>query len=696
MKIRKIIAGVLCAALGISLCGCGEAKVPELSEDSSAPAAAAYKTVKLDANGGLEIARKETESVPMGEDGSWTIFVYMSGSNLETGSSSASKDIEEMCKSTAGENVRFVVQTGGSESWRYDGISADKLERHEISNGKYKKVAQMPLSSMGDAATLRNFLKWGVENYPAEKMGLVLWGHGTGSLVGVCRDDLFDEDYLQLDEMNSALSEVSALMTDKFEFIGFDACYMATLEAADILASYARYMIGSEELVPLNGWNYTVLGDLLGKEPNADWDKISQTVCDRFLSDSEESEHASRVTLSVIDLSKIDSLLAALNDYTKELCDKLTDRNALLEFNKALEAGEHYGNDTAYYGFSNLLDLGDLANAGRGITDKATAVSEALESAVIRKSAGSGHPNAAGLTLFYPFETFGTVDLRFIGRIAPCPYYMEFIDKMLLSASPAADIESIGTGAVAALCVGEVGGESGPLDDYWGDLGEQISGGAISAAVKTAGELSVGKDGTYKITISPETLRYASSVGIRVFRRKEYTQSDEYAALGTMLCQNADWETGVFSGNFNGQWIALPNREPISLKLRERTDDGVYYISEMRISKATVAVSLFADKVGGVDLEGYWKYGENGKFALERIEDNAVCVPYYNIHPHGGAPTVNTIGEQTVFEGAAKAVYDKLTDGEYYCMLEIVDVYGDTLRSEPTDFSVSDGKLSYK
>ena len=37
-------------------------------------------------------------------------------------------------------------------------------------------------------------------------------------------------------------------MTDKFEFVGMDACLMGTVEMANIAASYARYMYGSEEM----------------------------------------------------------------------------------------------------------------------------------------------------------------------------------------------------------------------------------------------------------------------------------------------------------------------------------------------------------------------------------------------------------------------------------------------------------------
>lgn len=55
---------------------------------------------------------------------------------------------------------------------------------------------------------------------------------------------------ISLTEINAALNDAMDVMTDKFEFIGFDACLMSTFENANILAPYARYMFASEELEP--------------------------------------------------------------------------------------------------------------------------------------------------------------------------------------------------------------------------------------------------------------------------------------------------------------------------------------------------------------------------------------------------------------------------------------------------------------
>lgn len=697
---KRILSIIMCVFL-VSLCGCGEKKIPELDESETPPISASYKTMKLGADGVLDISRKDVGNTPMGEAGTWTIFVYMSGSNLETIQSSGTKDLNEMCAATAIDNknetdgnVRFVVQTGGAEYWRNDDVGSEKLQRHVISNGKLETVTQMPLASMGEAASLRNFVKWGVENYPAEKMGLVLWGHGKGSLGGVCKDDLFDGDYLTLSEINSALSEASEIMTDKFEFMGFDACYMGTLETADVCASYARYMIGSEELEPAEGWNYTALGELLRTEPNADWDKISETICESFLTASEESEYAKRVTLSVIDLSEIDNLLVKLNDYSRELCENCVTREQLVQFKKTLETGEHFGNGTIYDGYSNSADLLDFIKAGAGSANAAE-IEKALEGAIIRKSNGSGHPNASGLTIYFPFEPFGTENLRVIAGISPCPYYIEFIDAMLLSASPAFDFTKQNAGQVAALCVGETG-ENSPLCERWRDLGKDAMGGNLSALVKTSGDFSIASDGKYNFSITPETLRFAKSVGVNVFWRLEYSDAGYFTSLGTMTCPDSDWESGDFSGTVNVMWIMLPNHEPLAVRPYEITESGVTYVSNIRLGKEEKGVTISADNVGKVSLDGYWEYGENGRYTLEAIPDGSTCIPFRYSHSHGGAAETYSLGNKMVFDGAARVTYDKLDNGDYYCFLEITDVYGDTVRSPIRDFTIANGKILFK
>ena len=85
-------------------------------------------------------------------------------------------------------------------------------------------------------------------------MGVILWDHGGGSISGVCFDEISD-DSLSLREIDTGLLSTmkNAGMTDTFEFIGFDACLMSTVETANVLASYSDYMIASEESEPGSG-----------------------------------------------------------------------------------------------------------------------------------------------------------------------------------------------------------------------------------------------------------------------------------------------------------------------------------------------------------------------------------------------------------------------------------------------------------
>ena len=71
----------------------------------------------------------------MGDADTWTVFVYMCGSDLESENGLAVDDIEEMANAYTGDNVRFVVQTGGSTRWNGYDISADSLQRFEVTGG---------------------------------------------------------------------------------------------------------------------------------------------------------------------------------------------------------------------------------------------------------------------------------------------------------------------------------------------------------------------------------------------------------------------------------------------------------------------------------------------------------------------------------------------------------------------------------
>ena len=66
----------------------------DVSDEQSSEKAGSF--MSLDDSGRLNITRSSVGSVPMGEDGTWTVFVYICGSDLESEYGCATSDISEM------------------------------------------------------------------------------------------------------------------------------------------------------------------------------------------------------------------------------------------------------------------------------------------------------------------------------------------------------------------------------------------------------------------------------------------------------------------------------------------------------------------------------------------------------------------------------------------------------------------------
>ena len=193
-----------------------------------------------------------------------------------------------------------------------NGISAEEIGRYSVRDGELTLLESLPSANMGEGGTLESFLSWGVANYPAEKMCVILWDHSSGSIDGVCNDENYGFDAITLSELSGALKAVSEGMTDRFEVIGFDACLMANYETAVTVAPYARYMIASEEIEPSGGWDYKALISAIEADKSIGGADLGRAVCDGYFEKCRLGEKDATATLSVLDLSRIQVLLNSL------------------------------------------------------------------------------------------------------------------------------------------------------------------------------------------------------------------------------------------------------------------------------------------------------------------------------------------------------------------------------------------------
>lgn len=167
------LAGILAVSAGLS--GCAEDTTGSEAGDTKRT----YNVGTSESSEGYFDASAEGETISSGGIGStepgWTLMIYLCGSDLESEGSMASMNLEEMCNASIPEDVNVLVETGGSSAWNWDGISADALGRYQIVDGDLEEVETVELASMGDPATLTDFIQWGISNYPSERYGVILW-----------------------------------------------------------------------------------------------------------------------------------------------------------------------------------------------------------------------------------------------------------------------------------------------------------------------------------------------------------------------------------------------------------------------------------------------------------------------------------------------------------------------------------------
>lgn len=245
----------------------------------------------------------------------WTILVYMCGANLESDSQqggAATEDLQEIA-SVSGQpsDVNVVVQAGGARSWKstYSSvISKDTRNRIHLNNKSYVRDDSntQAKENMGAEATLKSFVEWGLETYPADKIGLIFWNHG-GAMSGCCGDEQFSNDYLMNDEVVRAIraAKSESGYSDKFEFIGYDCCLMQIQDIVGTNSEFAKYMVASEASEWGYGWSYeTWIDDVYqGKST----EQILSAIVDGFAATTDEAydywNEDNDQTLSYVNLS---------------------------------------------------------------------------------------------------------------------------------------------------------------------------------------------------------------------------------------------------------------------------------------------------------------------------------------------------------------------------------------------------------
>lgn len=725
--IKKVIAVISSSMLVVtSLTGClddledtGDFDETEYFEDEEGaeetdapvikygiPYNAGTKGVKmlLNENGSLEIDRKEIEtSVPMGEEGIWTVFVYMCGSDLESIDGMGTMDLEEMTEGSEGGAIRYVVLTGGAGDWFNDNCDPESTGTLLIADGKIRKLEDDPKKNFGSPETLSDFLSYGLSNFASEHMGLVLWDHGGGSIAGVCLDENFDNDSLTLVEIDSALYSGCAGMTDRFEFIGFDACLMSTVEAAYMLATYADYMYASQETESGYGWDYAAMGKYLDDKTEADGLSLGQTVADSFYRSCEEAGQDTDATLSVTDLSKVDALVKGFNEYANELYTATEDRSVLTAMMRNAREADNFGGNNKSEGYTNMADLSGIMEATAslpGVSDKADTVIKLVDDCVSYKKNGKIHKNACGLSIYYPYEIQGSDELTEFGMISISPYYLGFVSRMAYGNAYSGDLDNYDPDAITELWADYQESEDENSCDIFADTWEyydkDYAPTGESAYIEFAEGPGFDQDGIYCFTLTEDALENTLSVLGNVWKISDDGKDEIF--YGSVADIGMDWENGIFEDNFDGYWFSLPDGQNLSVYLESEEDGYDVYSSPVELNgKETNLVFIHDYNNGTAHITGVWDgIDDNGMSGRNtgKLKNGDIIIPLADASDIDSGEEYTYYGDEYEYTGNDDIIFDIMPDGEYLYGFTIDDLYGDYFITDDISLKI-DGKDIY-
>ena len=609
-------------------------------------------------------------SEPSADSGSWAIYWYLCGSDLESDGGFATGDLSELMEADLPENVTVVIETGGALEWQNELVDGSVLQRYVCDSEGLTLVDEQPSASMGESGTLEDFLRFARENYPADRTAVVFWNHGGGSVAGAAFDEVYGYDALTLSEMYAAFSAVWEPDTEDqpLELVGFDTCLMATVDTAYTFCDLSRYLVASEETEPANGWYYSRWLQALADDPSMDGAALGRVICDAYYEGCEDVGTEENATLSVTDLSRLAPLLDAYEAFgAQALAAAAEDPGFLSRFRREADLSENYGGNTREQGYTNMVDMGAIARRTVGELPAAQDVLDALEGCVLYRVSGKYRSEATGLSCYYSYNN-DIADLNgYITEGAGAAFKYLYAYQLTggLDADGMAYLAQLGLDSLPALP-------------------------SLSAMRWDNAPLTLDDDGYASLTLGAEADSVLAGIGFSLYRVDE--DSDAVLLLGTDNDITADWENGVFTDNFRGVWGSIDGCLVYMELSYEGEDYNLYSVPVLLNGEAynLQVVYDFNDEAWSIlgARQGIDDSGMADK-ELRKLQsgDELTTIWYMASLSDDSDFEAYEAETLTVTEGTAFTEMD-LPDGEYMLLFEFWDTQGNSGTSQAVTFEV--------
>lgn len=318
----------------------------------------------------------------------WTILIYANGNNeLEPEMRQAMLNAEKVGSNT---DVNVVVQLGRVKYELVKLIRQDidpkaednwsGVRRYLVAKGSSTLVGNLKKINMADPKNLYDFIKWGMQQYPANKYMLILGGHGY-QFVGMMTDYSRKAPYIMgIPEMVTAMNMAANNTGGKIDALVLDTCYFNSIEVI--------YELGRDE-------NHSVSSVIMHIKNGA----IEGLPHDRIIELIQKNSGVKNVTAiirDIIDNLSYDLVAYKINHQTLKQIKQLFNDAASLYLSKNIDDGT-----TPFKKLSDVLTIADQ-----------TVSSNLMSSLVIHFKSASQSKPLQGIVA----NRFTTDDLELISR----------------------------------------------------------------------------------------------------------------------------------------------------------------------------------------------------------------------------------------------------------------------------------------
>ena len=249
---------------------------------------------------------------------------------------------------------------------------------------------------MGDPRTMKDFINYGKEHYPSERIFLCIYDHG-GAWSGTCVDENPVFNMLTMHELHQALTDAGGV-----DLLCYTApCLMGSYEAAYEIRDNVEVIIGDEELSGYLYWE-NIMDDiclLLTNQISLSTYEIADCII-QFLKDNNPNNHD--ISMSAVRTDGLKNLCQSLNTLCKDFFRRwfssyisITQAHEQTIF-FGMELSESYNVYDLYHFTQNLYSCTSNARLKQDIKT----FQEAFNKTII--STYCARENAHGLSIYFP------------------------------------------------------------------------------------------------------------------------------------------------------------------------------------------------------------------------------------------------------------------------------------------------------